>query len=270
MTSPPAAKPRFADLGVRVASALVLVSIAALDFWMGGTYVIVLVLIGVVLMLWEYRRLFTGKPLRLTDNTLLVMAGGGALAVIATGMHSYLAGCLVGLGAAAAAAVTDRPRAVWMGTGAAYIILGMAVLVAIRGDEARGIPVVLWLVCVVIATDVGGYFAGKLIGGPKFWPRISPNKTWAGMVGGLVLAMLVGAAFYLSGHVALPVVILLSAFLAVCSQAGDLLESWLKRRQGVKDSSSLIPGHGGLMDRFDGLLGALWAYVALDLSGALG
>lgn len=114
---------------------------------------------------------------------------------------------------------------------------------------------ILWLICVVVVTDIAGYFAGRLIGGPKFWPRVSPKKTWSGTIAGWVCAALVGVAFAQMTDVGQSVV-WLSVLLSLASQMGDIAESALKRRMGVKDSSALIPGHGGLFDRFDALLGA--------------
>jgi phosphatidate cytidylyltransferase len=116
--------------------------------------------------------------------------------------------------------------------------------------DAQGVFLVIWLICVVVATDVAGYFAGKAIGGKKFWPSISPKKTWAGILAGWVAAACVG---WLMGGDELAVV---SAFMSFASQLGDIAESAIKRRCGVKDSSNLIPGHGGLLDRFDGLIAA--------------
>jgi phosphatidate cytidylyltransferase len=113
----------------------------------------------------------------------------------------------------------------------------------------------LWLIVVVVATDIAGYFAGRLLGGPKFWPRVSPKKTWSGTVAGWVCAGLVGLAFQRIGGAGAAVVPL-SVLLSMASQWGDIAESALKRRMGVKDSSQLIPGHGGLFDRFDAMLGA--------------
>ena len=119
------------------------------------------------------------------------------------------------------------------------------------------LPVIwmFWLVLVVVATDVAGYFAGRLIGGPKFWPRVSPKKTWSGTVAGWIAAGLLGAVFahYTIANFNL---VPLSVAAAMASQLGDIAESAIKRRAGVKDSSNLIPGHGGLFDRFDGMLGA--------------
>ena len=134
-------------------------------------------------------------------------------------------------------------------------------LVALR--EGGGTQVILWLVAVVVASDVLGYFAGRMLGGPKFWERISPKKTWSGTVAGWIGAALVGLCFALAGSSWL--LVPLSALVAFAGQMGDILESWVKRRAGVKDASSLIPGHGGVLDRFDALIGAVVLVMALRL-----
>lgn len=113
----------------------------------------------------------------------------------------------------------------------------------------------MWLVLVVVVTDVAGYFAGRMIGGPKFWPAVSPKKTWSGTVAGWIGAAIVGLLFSINTGVGIQLVVM-SVLIAMASQMGDVAESALKRKMGVKDSSNLIPGHGGLMDRFDGMLGA--------------
>jgi phosphatidate cytidylyltransferase len=122
-------------------------------------------------------------------------------------------------------------------------------------DEA-GTIAFLWLLGVVIVSDVMGYFAGRILGGPKFWPAISPKKTWSGTIAGWAGAAVLGLGFVLAGYGSFWLV-LLSPLVAFAGQMGDIVESWLKRRVGAKDSSNLIPGHGGVMDRFDALSGAM-------------
>jgi phosphatidate cytidylyltransferase len=136
---------------------------------------------------------------------------------------------------------------------------GLVELRSVGGTQA-----ILWLVAVVVASDVLGYFAGRMLGGPKFWPAISPKKTWSGTVAGWIGAALVGLVVVLgsgAGRLLVP----LSALVAFAGQMGDIAESWVKRRAGVKDASNLIPGHGGVLDRFDALIGAVVLVMALRL-----
>ena len=158
------------------------------------------------------------------------------------------------------------------GRGARLIALllgGMYVATAAYALVALPIAVVLGILSVVIATDVGAYFSGRSIGGPKIAPSISPSKTWAGLGGGMLAAGFVSAGFFAwnSGDASLRTMMFIAfaigALLAVVAQSGDFFESWLKRRAGVKDSSNLIPGHGGVFDRVDGLLPVAIASIAL-------
>lgn len=132
------------------------------------------------------------------------------------------------------------------------------------------IPVLIPLLCVV-ATDIGAYFSGRAIGGPKIAPSISPSKTWAGLLGGMVASTL--ALFLVDGiqgwNGQVTEIALLGSGLAILAQSGDFLESWMKRKAGVKDSGALIPGHGGLLDRVDGLLAATLGYAATLVFTAL-
>jgi phosphatidate cytidylyltransferase len=148
------------------------------------------------------------------------------------------------------------------------VLAGLSLWSVRTAPGGDGLGWTLWLIAVVVASDVGGYFVGRIAGGPKFWPRISPSKTWSGTLAGWVGGALVGGAGaamlgVTGGGLALAT--LLAVVLACAAQAGDLWESALKRRAGVKDSSNLIPGHGGVMDRFDGMIGAaaLMGAVAL-------
>lgn len=151
------------------------------------------------------------------------------------------------------------------------LVILLACLSLILLELRYGITPILWLVCVVVASDVAGYFAGRAFGGPKFWPAISPKKTWSGTVAGWVGAALVGLGFMLAGQGGWALVVL-SPFVAFAGQMGDIAESWFKRRAGVKDSSNLIPGHGGFLDRFDALIFAAVVVggIALLAPGVLG
>ncbi len=206
---------------------------------------------------------------RLISAAAMMGAAGTALAIGGRVLDGFIA--LVGLVAIAefAGLVLKATKSVlWQGIGlvfgAAYI--GVAALFLARLDTYFLIAAL----GVVIATDTGAYFFGRSIGGPKIAPRISPSKTWAGLLGGMFCAALwlaswAGAFYYIGGHYTFTDLIdamwddaigaaLLGAGLALVAQAGDFFESWLKRKAGVKDSSRLIPGHGGVFDRIDGLL----------------
>lgn len=248
---------RWADLGPRVLSALVMVAIAIIAIWSGGfvyTAVIALICGGIF---WELAMMFW------PEQGMRALKLGGIAAV-------FFAASTV-LPVTAAAAVLTLPVVLLAmednGKFAKQLVpFGIWILVAGFGfvwlRNALSVEWLLWLVSVVVATDIAGYFAGKILGGRKFWPRISPKKTWSGTSAGWVAAALVGVCFTtaLDHGVSL---VLLSVLISMASQAGDIAESALKRRRGVKDSSALIPGHGGLFDRFDGMLGAAALFLAL-------
>jgi phosphatidate cytidylyltransferase len=192
---------------------------------------------------------------------------------------SVAAAGLVGIGEAfvvlalgAGAILVFARGGLWLTGGVLYLGLPCVVLVWLRSDPLAGRYVVFWLMAVVWASDIGAYAAGRLIGGPRLAPRISPNKTWAGLIGGIGLGALASAAFAAANGHPLPAApAMVGALLGFVAQAGDLGESWVKRRFGVKDASALIPGHGGLLDRVDGLLAAILvvAFIAAADEGAL-
>ena len=157
-------------------------------------------------------------------------------------------------------------RPVWMALGVLYVALSVWALWRLRLDPEWGQMTVLWLLVVVWGADTGGYVFGLSFKGPKLAPRISPNKTWSGFIGGTLLGALAGWGIvsYFRPDAALEVA-LFSAALAVVSQGGDLLESWVKRRFGVKDSGHIIPGHGGVFDRVDGLVATAIAMVLINI-----
>ena len=147
--------------------------------------------------------------------------------------------------------------------GVAYIVLACVAFIWLRAQEPYGFLSILWAACIVTAADVGGYFAGRVIGGPKLWPSVSPKKTWAGILGGVALAFIVGGLFsWATKGTFFIQVCLVSMIAAVVSQAGDLAESALKRHFAVKDASGLIPGHGGVLDRLDGHMAAILVAAA--------
>lgn len=257
----PAAK--FGDLWLRIASAVVMLGIGGIVFWEGGDYVAALLVVVGGLMSWEFRRLVLPDASN-RDMGLWVMVAGTTGAVIAANLFGLFFAFIPVVLAGAILIQIKHKRPAWVSFGMLYLATPLAALVVIREDQ--GLGPVLWLIGVVIASDVGGYFAGRIFGGPKFWPAISPKKTWSGTVGGWVLALGVGFTYWLFGGTAgFAESLLLSVPIAMAAQAGDLFESWLKRRAGIKDSSNLIPGHGGLLDRFDGMLAATTFYLLLHL-----
>jgi len=159
-----------------------------------------------------------------------------------------------------------RFRFLWIAGGVAYGFLAAAPPIMLRHSYDFGLIAILFLFGVVWATDIGGYVAGRIIGGPKIWPAVSPKKTWAGSLGGIVAAVIAGSLVSIGAGLGVAHAALLSAGLSVAAQGGDFLESAIKRRFGVKDAGRIIPGHGGVMDRLDGFLVAAAAAAALGLA----
>jgi phosphatidate cytidylyltransferase len=157
----------------------------------------------------------------------------------------------------AAVVLLSSERRHWAAAGFFYAAAAEIASVLVRLDQAWGFAALILILLVVWVTDIGGYFAGRGIGGPKLWPRVSPKKTWAGAIGGFAASLVVAGGFAALGLGKTGSILLLGAVLSIASQLGDLFESAVKRRFGVKDSSQLIPGHGGLMDRLDGFVAAI-------------
>ena len=249
------------DLAPRLISAVAMVAIGALGVWLGGLFFHALIAIIVGLMVWE---LVTMLDTARNRSALILGAVSGVVSMVSVEIPPSLAlplllmPSMLGLGRMERGGVT---YAVFT----ALILLAGYGLMTLRDDF--GLTWMVWLLLVVVVTDIAGYFAGRLIGGPKLWPRVSPKKTWSGTVAGwagssvvaLLFAGATQAGFGLIG---------VSIAVSMASQIGDIAESAIKRRAGVKDSSSLIPGHGGLLDRFDGMLGAaLFIVIAGQLVG---
>jgi phosphatidate cytidylyltransferase len=168
---------------------------------------------------------------------------------------------------AAARSLSGGARTGWIALGACYAGAMLAAPLVIRADAALGFIAMIFLFAVVWATDVAAYFAGRLLGGAKLAPAISPNKTWSGAVAGAIAGTVAGLAVVAVGGIEpLTPIVVVSFLLSVAAQFGDLFESWLKRRFGVKDASHAIPGHGGLMDRLDGFLAAALAAALVGVS----
>lgn len=259
-------------LRTRVLSSLVMMPAMLAAIWTGGTVFAVLIVAMAAVLAWEWHGLLAPRARGLAAAAI---AGVGA-GVAATAFDDRFAVALVAVAVAvgAAAAVQGR-RGVdlaLIGFGPLYVGVPAVALLALRGEF--GLAATLWLFASVWATDIGAYAFGRTIGGPKLMPRVSPNKTWAGLLGGMLCAAGVGLAGVRVPEMAAmpwPQLMALGAALAVVAQIGDLFESAIKRRQGAKDSSNLIPGHGGLLDRVDGVLAAVpVAVVVLTMMRAAG
>ena len=245
---------------MRVGSALVLVAIAAVGAYFGGIVAGLVVAAAMVIVHLEWTEITEGRLGGAYLLTILV-----AIAMVVTGTGHTIPGIGIAGVAVVLAAVTGRT--VWRPLGVAYAsLMGLCILV-LREPPQFGLTALMFLLAVVAATDTGAFFAGRTIGGPKLWPAVSPKKTWAGAIGGLVAAVVVGIAVAAatdipvkSGLVAVIVV------LSISSQCGDLFESFVKRCFGAKDSGNIIPGHGGLMDRVDGLAFASVTAVLIGLA----
>ncbi|MDP5084419.1 MAG: phosphatidate cytidylyltransferase [Yoonia sp.] len=259
MTAPAPTPTKWDDLTVRLISSAAMVAVGAVGVILGGIWFQMLVVFVTAVMVWELWMMI--RPNEPTKGMLLAalvasVMSGQLVDGTAWGMLLFLVVPVIG--------VTQLKTEI-----KTFFVFALGIqlagwgLVHFRMDH--GFTWILWLMSVVIVTDIFGYFAGKALGGPKFWPKISPKKTWSGTAAGWIGAALVGYIFTLFTEAGLWIVAI-SVILSFAGQMGDIAESALKRRMGVKDSSTLIPGHGGLFDRFDALLGAsLFLIVVADV-----
>ena len=235
----------WSDLRPRVLSAVAMLAVGGVALWQGGLIFAELIVVATGVMMWELAQM-TGPNQRLS-------LGLGVLAAVSLSAAFYFHApwtlLVLVLPSVLGVLTPRRDKAVFAAYALVIMLCGLS-LVVLR--HSVGLGVLLWLLAVIIASDVMGYFAGRTLGGPKFWPRISPKKTWSGTVAGWFGAALVGAAFWAAGFGS-GMIIWFSPIVAFAGQLGDIAESAIKRRAGVKDSSRLIPGHGGLLDRFDAL-----------------
>jgi phosphatidate cytidylyltransferase len=257
-------------LRLRVLSALALVPLALLLVWWGGWGFAAFVALAVVVMGLEWAHLTGfryGRRSGWIAGAAVLAVGLGATLLIALGHAQAALACLLAgmlLAGLVAWAAGGHPG--WTALGVGYVGLPALALLWLRGVPELGLALLVWLLVVVWTTDTAAYFAGRAIGGPRLAPAISPSKTWAGLCGGMLGAALTGAlAAWLLGSGRLLLAAGLGALLALVAQLGDLFESGCKRAAGVKDSGTLIPGHGGLLDRVDGLLFAAPALALLGL-----
>jgi phosphatidate cytidylyltransferase len=257
------------SLTLRILSALVLAPIAVAVVWFGWPWLPIVTAIAGGGMAWEWARLCTSGRL-LASGALLIAA---VLAAIAAAAVANVA-LAVGASLAGAALVLWTARRepdgnpYWLALGTLWVALPCILFLWLARTEGAGRITLLWIFAVVWATDIGAYAVGRRFGGPLLAPRWSPRKTWAGLLGGAGCAALAGwGTARILGIAPALTVVLVSAGLAIVGQFGDLAESVAKRRFGVKDSSGLIPGHGGLLDRLDGLLAVIPAAALLTLVG---
>ena len=242
------------NLLMRAIAALVLAPTAIVIAYAGGwpwTALVTLAAIGIYV---EWLMIAgAAREMRVVVPGVVALAVAG-LGLAAGRIDTSLLAVALGL---AAVTMLSPERRHWTAAGFVYAAAAEFASVLVRLDQTRGLAALILVLLVVWVTDIGGYFAGRGIGGPKLWPRVSPKKTWAGAIGGFAASLVVAGGFAALGLGKTGPILLLGAVLSIASQLGDLFESAVKRRFGVKDSSHLIPGHGGLMDRLDGFVAAV-------------
>jgi phosphatidate cytidylyltransferase len=262
----PTVGPRSNELALRICSALVLIPLAIGTSYLGGWTFALFWGVAALGVLWEWISLVAGS-----DRRSALMTGAAALvlafALAASGRHLLAAVIVLAMGVLATAALARAERRIWVAGAIPYAgALGVAPIV-LRSDSSDGFLAMMFLFAIVWSTDIVAYFVGRAVGGPKLMPRVSPKKTWSGALGGTVAAIMVALAVAkaaaLTGWLAIA---MLAVVLSVFAQGGDLFESFLKRRFDAKDSSHLIPGHGGLMDRLDGFVTASVVAVLIGLA----
>jgi phosphatidate cytidylyltransferase len=267
MSEQPVSSAKWGDLGVRALSAAVLIPAVLADVWAGGIWFNLFVALIGILMAQEWVAIVhKDNPLQFALHAAGAMCG--ALLPLDIGLTGGLLSiCVLTILSAVAARREEPAGPAWRYLGVPYVSLPPIALVVLRDDPAYGVAAIVLVMLMVWAADTLAYFAGRIIGGPKLAPRISPKKTWAGlggaMAGSAIAALAVGLVLGVPG---LWMLLAVAAVLAVVEQGGDLFKSAMKRRYGVKDSGRLIPGHGGVIDRVDGLVAVA---TAAALIGAL-
>jgi len=265
---PAAAKPS-SNLFIRVIAALILAPLTIMVVFAGGWLWILLVTAVAVGLFYEWHtivnpqrepRVFAVGVIALELIGLALWFGWNGVAFVT----AIIAPTLI--------ALLSTERRGWNVGGFVYAAAALIASVLVRLDPAIGFYALVFPLLIVWVTDIGGYFAGRTFGGPKLAPRISPKKTWAGAIGGLVLSIVIALAAAWLGWGRLVPLLIVGILLSIVSQFGDLFESWVKRQFDVKDSSQIIPGHGGLLDRLDGfvaaiVLAAIFGFMRAGLDG---
>jgi phosphatidate cytidylyltransferase len=262
-TPPHARSGRHSNLLTRVLAAVVLVPLAVGAAYAGGPYWMALVTLGAAGLFIEWQVLVKGA------QTAVLGAGVFALVLIAAALNKHDVGMaliMIGAGVIATGAFTTNEARLWVPAGMVYAGAAQLAAILIRQDSQHGFAALMFVLLIVWLTDILGYFCGRGLGGPKLWVRVSPNKTWAGAIGSTLGSLVFAIVYAWAGFGEVLPLAVLGVALSVIAQFGDLFESAVKRYFGVKDSSHLIPGHGGLLDRLDGLVAAV---VAAALIGAV-
>jgi phosphatidate cytidylyltransferase len=241
------------NLAMRVAVAAVLIPLAIAIAYAGGWLWTALVTLTAIGLFAEWLAITGLNAMRVMVPGIAALGAAG----LCFALHR-LDAALVVLAAGLIAVTAMAPeRRNWVAAGFLYAAAAELASVLLRFDPVKGFAALMFVLLIVWVTDSGGYFAGRGIGGPKLWPRVSPKKTWAGAIGGFAASLVVAIGFAMFDLGRAGPLLLVSAALSAVSQLGDLFESAVKRRFGVKDSSHIIPGHGGLMDRLDGFVAAV-------------
>lgn len=244
------------NLQKRILSAIVLIFVAVILTWAGGFGFGLLASAIALGVMFEWQFMSKGRMTGLTGGLSWTVLIATLLALLFT-QHVLTMFLILFAGAAVIAMLGGRQSGYWPAAGLIYAGFPAISLTLLRGDTGDGFAAILFLFAVVWATDIFAYFNGKALGGPKLAPRFSPNKTWSGAIGGTAAGVAAGVAcasfITPGGGMSLPFIALL---ISIIAQLGDLGESWMKRKFGAKDSGTMIPGHGGVMDRVDGLVAA--------------
>ncbi|NDW52179.1 phosphatidate cytidylyltransferase [Aliiroseovarius sp. PrR006] len=261
-----ASSSKWADLAPRVLSAIAMAGIAISAIWIGGAVYQALIIVVIGLCMWEFGRLLNPTPTALPIVVGLAAAAGIFLSsfgpinapnvILSPQIAALFVAPVMG------AILASQHRVLFFSYGLLIMLAGLGFLS--MGPGAA----LVWFILIIIISDVAGYFAGRMIGGKKFWPRVSPKKTWSGTIAGWVGALILGLIGMALGKFSV-VDALAFPFIAFAGQMGDIVQSAIKRKVGVKDSSNLIPGHGGVLDRFDAMIGAAGALALLTGAGSL-
>lgn len=260
----PKTSTKWHDLGIRVISAAVLIPAVVADVVAGGVWFQLMVALVTVMMAYEWTRLaHDSHPLQQALHVAAALCGtflpteaGVTTTIFATGIILVLSVFQL--------VSSSGTKSFWKFAGIPYVSLSAAALVLLQSDEPHGALAIIWVFVAVWCADTLAYFAGRTIGGPKLAPSISPNKTWAGLAGAVAGGIIGASAVALiAGLSSIAILACVAGFLGLVEQGGDLFKSQFKRHFGVKDTGTLIPGHGGVIDRVDGLVAASLAAVVI-------